>query len=153
MAEPRDLTPLDASGLRIGVAVAEYNEAITSGLLEGALTMLEAAGCSDIVVVRVPGSFELPLVVHRLAAQGLDAVVALGAVVKGDTDHYTHIAAQAAAGLMRAALDTGVPVGFGVLTVTDMAQAIERSKPGPGNKGAEAADSAVRAARTLAALD
>jgi 6,7-dimethyl-8-ribityllumazine synthase len=143
---------LDATGLRVGVAVATYNESVTEGLLAGALEVLRTAGCPDPTVVRVPGSFELPVVASGLVAAGHDCVVALGAVIRGETDHYEHIATQAAAGLRQVALQTGVPVAFGVLTVEETALAVARSSPGPGNKGAEAAEAAVRAANALRAL-
>lgn len=138
-----------ADGLRVAVAVAEFNGPVTEGLLEGALDHLEQAGCSDVAVVRVPGAFELPVVCHRLAASGYDAVVALGAVIAGETDHYEHIATQAARGLMDVSLATGVPVAFGVLTAREADHAVARSRPGPGNKGTEAARAALEAARVL----
>ena len=147
-----DDAALDASGLRVAVAVAEFNPDVSEGLLEGAMEVLERAGAQHVPVVRVPGSFELPLAVQRLAGSGYDVIVALGAVVKGETDHYEHIATQCAAGLMRVALDTGVPVGFGVLTVRERAHALERSRSGPDNKGAEAARAALSLALTLDAV-
>lgn len=143
---------LDASGMRIGIVVSAFNAFVTDGLLAGALTALEGAGADDVQVVGVPGSFELPLAAQALARQGCRAVVALGAVIEGETDHYEHVATQTAAGLARVALDTGVPVGFGVLTTRSAAQARDRSLPGPGNKGAEAAEAAVRTARLLEGL-
>jgi len=139
----------DASGLRIGVAAATFNAEITNGLLEGALSVLDDA---DVTVVRVPGSFELPLVARTLIDKGCDAVVAIGAVVLGKTDHYEHIARETARGLQDVMLATGVPVAFGVLTVRNVEQARERSLPGPGNKGTEAAEAAVRTARLLRQL-
>ena len=143
----RDHRPeYDASGLRIAIAVAEFNSSVTDGLLAGALASLEGAGADDVTVVRVPGAFELPLVCRRLIDAGADAVIALGAVVLGETDHYEHIAHRASEGLMRVMLDTGVPIGFGVLAVRDPDHAIARSVPGPENKGAEAAEAAVRTA-------
>ncbi len=142
----------DASRLRVAVAVSSFNAPVTEGLLRGALEYLEEAGCADVTVARVPGSFELPLLCRRLAEAGFDAVVALGAVIKGETDHYEHIATQAARGLMDATLATGVPIGFGVLTAREAGHAVERSKPGPGNKGIEAAEAAVAAALLLDAL-
>ncbi len=138
--------------LRVAVAVATFNAPVTEGLLRGALSYLEDAGVPEPVVVRVPGSFELPVVCRALARQGYDAVVAVGAVIKGETDHYDHIATQAARGLMDVALETGVPIGFGVLTTRTSEQAVERSRPGPGNKGIEAAEAAVSAAQVLAGL-
>jgi 6,7-dimethyl-8-ribityllumazine synthase len=104
-------------------------------------------------VIDVPGAFELPLAARAGAESGrFDAVVALGAVIRGETDHYEHIAREASAGLAAAARETGVPVGFGVLTVEDQAQARARSAPGPGNKGAEAARAAVAMVHVLRKL-
>ena len=138
----------DAGGLRVAIVVSEFNSAITEGLLNGALSALEAAGVAEPLVVAAPGAFELPLLCQRLARDH-DAVIALGAVIEGETDHYTHIATQTAAGLMQASLASGVPMGFGVLTVRDPEHAKARSAPGPGNKGAEAAEAAMRAALAL----
>jgi 6,7-dimethyl-8-ribityllumazine synthase len=147
--DDRSGSPLDPTGLRVGVAVATFNSEITDGLLAGALTVLEGA---DVTVARVPGSFELPLVAQALIESGADAVVALGAVVEGETDHYEHIAREAARGLQDVMVKTGVPVAFGVLTVRDVEHARARSRPGPGNKGAEAAEAAVRTVRSLEEL-
>ena len=138
----------DAAGLRVAVAVAEFNESITGGLLEGALDALKGMGAPDPTVVRVSGSFELPVVARALAARH-DCVVALGAVVEGETDHYEHVATQAASGLQQVAVQTGVPVAFGVLTSRSVDLAVERSRPGAANKGAEAAEAAVRTANLL----
>lgn len=143
------LGEFDAAGLKVGVAVATFNSEVTEGLLEGALSVLDDA---EVTVVRVSGSFELPLVAKTLAGRGLDAVVALGAVVLGETDHYEHIARETARGLQDVSLETGIPVAFGVLTVRDPDHATERSLPGPANKGTEAAEAAVRTARLLAEL-
>lgn len=142
----------NARGLRVGVVVSTFNEVVTAGLLQGALEALAAAGAADPTVVRVPGSFELPVVARALAQSGHDCVVALGAVIKGETDHYEHVATQAIAGLRQVAVETGVPVGLGVLTTRRVEQARERSRPGPGNKGAEAAMAAVRTADALRRL-
>ena len=120
----------DAAGLRIAVAVADFNAAVTAGLLAGALEALAGAGAEDPMVVHVPGAFELPVVVARLATAGYDAVVALGAVIAGETDHYEHVATQCAAGLRQVAITTGIPVGFGVLTARDAAHAA-RAEPCP----------------------
>lgn len=143
------LGDFDAAGLNVGVAVASFNSSITDGLLEGALSVLDDA---EVTLVRVAGSFELPVVAKALITGGCDAVVALGAVVLGETDHYEHIARETARGLQDVMLETGVPVAFGVLTVRDVDQATERSLPGPNNKGTEAAEAAIRTARLLAAL-
>ena len=138
----------DASGLRIAVATATFNESVTSGLKAGALDWLRSAGAVHVTEADVAGAFELPLVAGALTADH-DGVVALGAVIEGETDHYDHVAHRASEGLMRVMLNTGVPVSFGILTVRDPAHAIDRSMPGPRNKGAEAAAAAVETALLL----
>lgn len=138
----------DASTLRIAVATAVFNQPVAAGLKQGALAWLRDAGAVDVTSVDVAGAFELPLIAGALATDH-DGVVALGAVIEGDTDHYAHVAHRASEGLMRVMLDTGVPVSFGILTVRDPAHAIERSAPGPNNKGAEAAEAAVTSALLL----
>ncbi len=143
------LGDFDASGLKVGVAAATFNAEITDGLLAGALSVLDDA---DVTVVRVPGSFELPLVARTLIEAGCDAVVAIGAVVLGETDHYEHIARETARALQDVMVASGVPVAFGVLTVRDVEHARTRSLPGPGNKGTEAAEAAVRTVRLLQEL-
>jgi 6,7-dimethyl-8-ribityllumazine synthase len=140
---------LDASGLRIGVARALFNQPVTDGLLEGALRALKEAGATDVTVVEAPGAFDLPLIARKLAETGHDAVVAIGAVIEGETDHYEHIAGGASEGLMEVMLATGVPVTFGVLTVRDPAHAVARSGPDNDNKGQEAAEAAVIMANAL----
>jgi 6,7-dimethyl-8-ribityllumazine synthase len=132
----------DGSGLRIAVVRARYNDHITSGLLNGAEEYLQSTG-AHYDVYEVPGAFELPLLAAELAASTYDAVVALGAVVNGDTDHYEHVAGRASEGLMRVALDMRKPIAFGILTVQKEEHAVARAAPGPGNKGAEAAAAAV----------
>lgn len=154
MAKAReDDVMLDGSGLRVAIIVSDFNREITDGLLNGARVRLKLAKCEEIEVIRAPGAFELPVLAAKAARAGWDAVVALGAVIEGETDHYGHIATQTAAGLMQASLDTGVPIGFGVLTVRDPEHAVARSQSGPGNKGAEAAEAALRTALTLRSLD
>jgi 6,7-dimethyl-8-ribityllumazine synthase len=143
---------VSGEGLRVGVATATFNQSITSGLKTGALEFLEESDVSDVVVVDVPGAFELPLVAQRMVAVGCDAVVCLGAVVEGDTDHYEHVAHRASEGLMRVQLDTGIPISFGILTTRDVQAAVQRSRPGPDNKGREAALAAVLTARALERL-
>ncbi|MCL1598174.1 MAG: 6,7-dimethyl-8-ribityllumazine synthase [Actinomycetia bacterium] len=142
----------DAEGLRIAVVTASFNTVVTAGLKEGAISFLEAARAAEVLAVDVPGAFELPLVALELARRGYDAVVCLGAVIEGDTDHYEHVAHRASEGIMRVQLDTGVPVSFGVLTVRDAHAALVRSQPGPDNKGREAAIAAVVTARALQAI-
>ncbi len=143
---------LDASGLRVAVLQATFNSSVTDGLLAGALSLLDEAGAVDPTVVRVPGAFELPLAALAAAESGYDAVIALGAVVLGETDHYEHVAHRTSEGLQRVMLDTGVPVAFGVLTVGSEEQARARSVPGSSNKGAEAAEAAIRTANVLRVL-
>ena len=143
-----------ARGLRVAIVRSRFNAAVTDGLLDGARQALaEMGGRKAIVVVDVPGAFELPLAARAAARSGrFDAVIALGAVIRGETDHYEHIAREAASGLMRVALRTGVPVGFGVLTVEREEQALARAAPGPDNKGGEAARAAVDTVHALRAL-
>lgn len=143
----------DGRGLRVAVVRSAFNARVVDGLLEGAREALASMGVRDVTVVDVPGAFELPLAAKAAAAsRRYAAVVALGAVIRGDTDHYEHIAREAASGLQRAALDTGVPVAFGVLTVAHEAQALARSARAPENKGAEAARAAVAMVHALRGL-
>lgn len=145
--------PLDARGLRIAVLRSTFNAPVVDGLLRGAREALAEMEARSVEVEDVPGAFELPLAARAAALSGrFDAVVALGAVIRGETDHYEHIAREAASGLAAAARETGIPMGFGVLTVAEESQALARSGPGPGNKGAEAARAAVAMARLLARL-
>ena len=137
--------------MRVGVVVSRFPKFDTGPLLEGALQFLEEAGTEEVVVVEVAGALEAPVVAAGLAGK-VDAVVALGAVIEGETDHYTHVAAQSAAGLARVALDAGVPVTNGILTVRDAQQAVARSHPGPENRGREAASAALIAANALRSL-
>jgi 6,7-dimethyl-8-ribityllumazine synthase len=148
-------TRASARGLRVALLRSRYNDAVVDGLVQGARDALQEAGAaaSGVVVVDVPGAFELPLAARSAARCGrFDAVVALGAVIRGETDHYEHVAREAASGLARVALDTGVPVGFGVLTVEREEQALARSRPGRGNKGGEAARAAVAMVHALRRL-
>jgi 6,7-dimethyl-8-ribityllumazine synthase len=136
----------DARGLKILILRSAFNPRVVDGLLAGARSALSSMGVakSAVTVEEVPGAFELPLAARAAAgSRRFDAVVALGAVIRGDTDHYEHIAREAAAGLAAVARETGMPMGFGVLTVANEQQALVRAAPGPGNKGAEAARAAV----------
>jgi 6,7-dimethyl-8-ribityllumazine synthase len=140
---------LDATGMRIAIVAGRFNDHITTPLLDGAITTLSKAGLDAVPVHWVPGAFEIPLVAQRLAGSGAcDAVVCLGAVIRGDTPHFDFVAGECAAGIMRVSLDTGVPVVFGVLTTDDLDQALARAG-GPAcngvscNKGVEAATTAV----------
>jgi 6,7-dimethyl-8-ribityllumazine synthase len=147
-----DSNVLSAVGLRIGVVTGLFNGSITEGLKEGALEYLSEAETDEVIVVDAPGAFEIPLIANALTRAGVDAVVCLGAVIEGDTDHYAHVANRASEGLMRVQIDTGVPIAFGILTVRDIADAEIRSVPGPDNKGREAAHAAVMTALTLKAI-
>jgi 6,7-dimethyl-8-ribityllumazine synthase len=118
---------LDASHLRVGVVAATWHSTVMDGLLDGANRALAEAGVADAAVVRVPGSFELPLAAQRLARQGYDAIVALGVVIRGETPHFEYVCMAATDGLARVALDHDVPVGFGLLTCDSEAQALDRA--------------------------
>jgi 6,7-dimethyl-8-ribityllumazine synthase len=145
-----------ARGLRVALLRSLFNRHVSDGLVEGARSALRAMGGSsrDVAVFDVPGAFELPLAARAAALSGrFDAVVALGAVIQGDTDHYEHVAREAASGIAAVARETGVPVAFGVLTVREARQAEERAKPGPANKGAEAARAAVMLVRALREIE
>ena len=137
---------------RVGIAVSSFNEPITEPMLDAAASTCEKSGVSEIIVLRVPGALELPLAVQSLVEEGCEAVVALGAVIKGETDHYEYVAEHATRGITDVATRTGVPVGNALLTVREYDHAVERSLPGPGNKGAEAAAAAIEMARKLASL-
>jgi 6,7-dimethyl-8-ribityllumazine synthase len=145
----------DGSGLAIGVVLSRFNAEIGERLLRGALRGL--AGCGvrpqDVDEVRVPGAFELPFAARRMArSKRYDAIVCLGAVVRGDTPHFDYVAGEAARGIARAAEETGVPVLFGVLTVNTMEQAMDRSGGAMGNRGEDAALAAVEMARLVRVL-
>jgi 6,7-dimethyl-8-ribityllumazine synthase len=146
---------LDGAGLRVALVCSRFNDLITTRLVAGARDALVRHGVdpSSISEAWVPGAFELPLVARRLAGSGeFDAVVCLGAVIRGATGHYEHVAGQCAAGIQRAQLDTGVPVIFGVLTTDTIEQAIERAGTKAGNKGADAAAAAIEMADLLRQL-
>jgi 6,7-dimethyl-8-ribityllumazine synthase len=146
---------LGGEGMRVAVAASRFNELVTDRLVAGARDALSRHGVDEasVTLVWAPGAFELPLVAQRLAESGdHDAVVCVGAVIRGSTDHYEHVASQCAAGLTRVALDTGVPVVFGVLTTETTEQALERAGGKLGNKGFEAAATAIEMADLLRQL-
>jgi 6,7-dimethyl-8-ribityllumazine synthase len=146
---------LDASALKFAIVVARFNSFITDRLLSGALDALKRSGAplDSIEIVKVPGSWELPLTAKTLAAtKKYAAIIALGAVIRGDTPHFDHVANQAASGLAAVALETGVPVSFGVLTTNTMEQAIDRAGGKSGNKGSDAAITAIEMADVLRRL-
>ncbi|MBV8983859.1 MAG: 6,7-dimethyl-8-ribityllumazine synthase [Acidimicrobiia bacterium] len=137
---------LRGDGLRVAIAAGRFNDFITERLLTGAKDGLVRHGVDEasITVAWAPGAFELPLVAQRLASSGeYDAIICLGAVIRGATGHYEHVAGQCAAGIERVQLDTGVPVIFGVLTTENVEQAIERAGTKAGNKGFESAMTAI----------
>lgn len=143
---------LDATGLRVGIVAARFNEAVVDRLVAGAVDTLVRHGAlpGDVHVAWVPGAFEIPVVLRRMAAAGdVDALVALGAVVRGSTPHFDYVAGEAASGAAAVARDAGIPVAFGVLTTDTWEQAVERAGGKLGNKGAEAAVSAIETANLL----
>jgi 6,7-dimethyl-8-ribityllumazine synthase len=146
---------LDARGLRFALIVSRFNSFVTDRLLAGALDALQRTGAeeSGIEIVRVPGSWEMPAAAAALARQKrFDAIICLGAVIRGETPHFDYIAAEAAKGLAQVSMETGVPVAFGVLTTNTLEQAIDRAGAKGGNKGFEAAMTAVEMANLLKAL-
>jgi 6,7-dimethyl-8-ribityllumazine synthase len=146
---------LSSKGLRFAIIVARFNSFITERLLAGALDALARTGCaeSDIEIVKVPGSWEMPVVARELAEKKRhDAIICLGAVIRGDTPHFDYVAGEAAKGLGQVASQTGVPVAFGVLTCNTLEQAIDRAGAKGGNKGFDAAMTAVEMADLMRRL-
>jgi 6,7-dimethyl-8-ribityllumazine synthase len=146
---------LDAKGLKFGIVVARFNSFISERLLEGAVDSLIRHGAvdQDIHVVRVPGAFEIPLAAKKLAQTGkYDAVICLGAVIRGSTPHFDFVSAEVSKGVAMVSLESGVPVIFGVLTTDTIEQAVERAGTKAGNKGFEAAAGAIETANLLKAL-
>ncbi len=146
---------LDAKGLRFAILVSRFNSFVTERLLSGALDALARTGAAedDIEIVRVPGSWEMPIAAAELARQKRhDGIICLSAVIRGDTPHFDYIAAEVAKGLAQTALETGVPVSFGVLTTNTLEQAIDRAGAKSGNKGFDAAMSAVETANLMAQI-
>jgi 6,7-dimethyl-8-ribityllumazine synthase len=153
---PRQLqaTP-SGEGLRIGIALARFNQSVTDLLLAGALDALKRHGVADdaIDVATVPGAFELPLCAQRLAAAGrYDALVCLGAVVRGETPHFDYVAAEAARGIVKVSLRLDLPIAFGVLTTDTVEQALARAGGARGNKGYDAAVTALEMVNVLRAV-
>lgn len=140
--------------MRLGVAVSRWNDLVTRKLLAGALEALSEMGAEEqnITVAWVPGAFELPLMALEMAYSGHDGVIALGCVIRGGTDHYTHVATECARGLMAVSLQERVPVGFGVLTTDNLDQALERAAERQENKGFEAAQTVVEQVSVLKTL-
>ena len=147
---------LSGDGLRVGIVWATFNDFITSRLLDGAKAALSRHGVrdEDVSVASVPGSFEIPLIAKKMAESGqYDSIICLGAVIKGETDHYHHVAGEAAKGISGASLATGVPVIFGVLTTDTVEQAINRSGGKQGNTGYNAGVAAVEMSNLVRELD
>ena len=146
--------PFDCHDLRVAVVASSWHETVMDGLIDGATRALKAHQVEAPVVVRVPGSFELPVVASALASQGYDAIVALGVVIRGGTPHFEYVCSSATDGLNRVALDTGCAVGFGLLTCDTEEQALDRAglEGSSESKGYEATAAALRAARVLREL-
>lgn len=142
----------DGAGLHIGVVAARWNQAITDRLVAGATSRLEQLGVDRVTVVRVPGALELPVAAKKLAEDGCDAVVAIGTVVKGETDHYDIVVRESARGISEVSLRTGVPVANAILAVHDYDLAVARAGSGEANKGVEAVDAAVATANAFREL-
>ena len=142
----------DGSGLHIGVAAARWNQAITDRLVDGAVSRLRELGVDEITVLRVPGALELPLAAQKLAEAGCDGVLAIGTVVKGETDHYDIVVRESSHGVTIVALQTGVPIANAILAVHDYELAVDRAGSGEANKGVEAADAAVATVRAFREL-
>jgi len=147
---------LAARGRKVAIVAARFNDFIVASLLKGATAAwLERGGpVEDLLIARVPGAFELPVVARKLSASGrYDAVVALGCVIRGDTPHFDYVAGECAGGIARIALESGVPIAFGVLTTDTVEQAVDRAGGKAGNKGADAALVAIEMANLLRRLD
>ena len=146
---------LTAKGVTFGIVVSRFNDFINNRLLDGALDALNRHGAEDknISIVKVPGSFEIPLMAKKLADSGTyDAVICLGAVIRGATPHFEYVSAEVTKGIANVTLDTGVPVSFGILTTDNIEQAIERAGSKAGNKGSECASAAVEMINLLEQL-
>ncbi|WP_303902070.1 6,7-dimethyl-8-ribityllumazine synthase [Thiohalomonas denitrificans] len=147
---------LTVSGAKFGIVVSRFNSFVVESLLDGAVDTIKRHGGAEqhIEVVRVPGAFEMPLAAKRMVAAGrYDAIIALGAVIRGGTPHFEYVASECTKGLAQVSLDSGIPMAFGVLTVDSIEQAIERAGTKAGNKGAEAAMSAIEMVNLLPKLD
>ena len=146
---------LDAKGLTFGIVVSRFNSFICERLLEGAIDALVRHGASeaDITVARIPGAFEIPLAAKTMAAsRKFDAVICLGAVIRGSTPHFEYVSSEVSKGVASVSLDSGIPVAFGVLTTDTIEQAVERAGTKAGNKGFEAAVTAIETVNVIKAL-
>ncbi|MBI5188167.1 MAG: 6,7-dimethyl-8-ribityllumazine synthase [Nitrospirae bacterium] len=146
---------LQAKGLKFGIIVSRFNDFITSKLLDGAMDALLRHGAKeeDVVVVRVPGSFEIPMVARKMALKGTyNAIICLGTIIRGATPHFEYIAAEVSKGIASASMETSVPVAFGIITSDTIEQAVERAGTKSGNKGWDAAITAIEMAQLLKKL-
>lgn len=146
---------LQANGLRFGIIVSRFNDFITSKLLDGALDALLRHGAleEDINIIRVPGSFEIPMIARKMALKGTyNAIICLGTVIRGATPHFNYIAAEVSKGIASASMETGVPIAFGIITSDTIEQAVERAGTKSGNKGWDAAITAIEMAQLLKKL-
>jgi len=146
---------LSATGLRLAIVVSRFNSFITDRLLSGALDAIQRSGgeTAEVDIVRIPGAWEFPITVRALtSSKKHDAIICLGAVIKGDTPHFDYVAGEAAGGIGAAAVDSGIPVAFGVLTTNTLEQAIDRAGAKSGNKGFDAAMTAIEMANLLKKL-
>ncbi len=146
---------LTAKGLKFAITVSRFNDFISSRLLDGALDCLVRHGADDdhIFLIKVPGAFETPLAAKKLAESGkYDAIICLGAVIRGATPHFDYVASEVSKGIANVALETGIPISFGVLTTDSLEQAIERAGSKSGNKGVEAAMAAIEMANLFQAI-
>jgi 6,7-dimethyl-8-ribityllumazine synthase len=147
---------LIAEGKKFAIVVSRFNDFISAKLLDGALDALQRSGAAaeDIDVIKVPGAFEIPIVAKKIAAMGRhDAVICLGAVIRGATPHFDYVAAEAAKGIAQASMETGMPIVFGILTTDTLEQAIERAGTKSGNKGWDAALAAVEMANLMGTIE
>jgi 6,7-dimethyl-8-ribityllumazine synthase len=142
---------LDATGLKFAIIVSRFNDLVSKGLLDGALDCLKRHGAEEasIDIIWAPGAFEIPVVAKKLAAKKYNAIICLGAVIRGGTPHFDYVASEAAKGVAKVSLDSGIPVIFGILTTDNLEQALERAGAKPGNKGFAAAMSAIEMANVL----
>lgn len=146
---------MDAKGLKFAILATRFNDFVVNPLIGGAVDYLVRHGADkeDMAIIRIPGAFELPIVAKKLAESGkYDGIVALGAVIRGATPHFDFVCAEATKGLASVALDSGIPVGFGLLTTDNLEQAIERSGSKGGNKGVEAASALLETLRVMAQI-